>query len=119
MISLLLTPVFVLMQFISLGLLAYSIHFVRRYTTMTATDARSSILLGFVSLSYGFWLLSMRSGYAPSFDILSPLFLLLTLTYLPFSLGVALTTLGLYKYVSIRRYEPGLRQQATENVSTT
>ena len=114
----------VLMQFISLGVLAYSAHFLRRYNRMTATDARSSTLIGTISLLYGIWLLSMGTTdhNTWSLNFVFPMFPTLvgfTLTILPFSLGVALTILGYHKLTQTRKLEPGLRLQTTENVSDT
>ena len=114
----------VLMQFISFGVLAYSVHFLHRYKRMTATDARSATLIGTVSILYGIWLLNMGTTdpNTPSLNFVFPMFPTLvgfTLTVLPFSLGLALAILGYHKSTQAGKSEPGLRQQATENVFST
>ena len=114
----------VLMQFISFGVLAYSAHFLHRYTRMTATDARSSTLIGTISLLYGIWLLNMGNTdpNTPSLNFVFPMFPTIVgfiLTILPFSLGLALAILGYHKSTQARKSEPGLRLQTTENVSDT
>jgi len=114
----------VLMQFISLGVLAYSAHFLRRYNRMTATDARSSTLIGAIALLYGIWLVNMGTidPNTSSLNFVFPMFPTIigfTLTILPFSLGLALAILGYHKSTQAGKSEPGLRQQATENVFST
>ena len=114
----------VLMQFISVGVLAHSVHFLRRYRRMTATDARSSTLIGTISIVYGIWLVNVGTTdpNTPSLNFVFPMFPTLvgfTLTILPFSLGLALAILGYHKLTQTRKLEPGLRLQATENVSDT
>jgi len=114
----------VAMQFISFGVLVYSVHFLHRYTRMTATDARSSTLIGTISIVYGIWLVNMGTTdpNTPSLNFVFPMFPTIvgfTLTILPFSLGLALAILGYHKLTQTRKLEPGLRLQATENVSET
>jgi len=114
----------VLMQFISLGVLAYSAHFLRRYNRMTATDARSSTLIGAIALLYGIWLVNMGTidPNTSSLNFVFPMFPTIigfTLTILPFSLGLALAILGYHKSTQAGKSELGLRQQATENVFST
>lgn len=111
----------VVMQFISLGVLAYSAHFLHQYARMTATDARSTTLIGITSLLYSIWLLNMgtNSPNTPSLNFVFPMFPTIIgfiLTILPFTLGLALTILGYHKLTLTRKSEPGLRVQATENV---
>jgi quinol-cytochrome oxidoreductase complex cytochrome b subunit len=111
----------VLMQFISFGVLAYSVHFLHRYTRMTATDARSATLIGTISILYGIWLVNMGTTdpNTSSLNFVFPMFPTIigfTLTILPFSLGVALIILGYSRYTVTRKSEPGLRLQSTENV---
>lgn len=113
--------IIVVMQFISLGLLVYSIHFLHRYANMTATDARSSTLIGTMSLAYGIWLVTMPTSgnFSPPLNFVFPMFPTLVgfpLTILPFTLGLALAILGYHKCTLTRKNEPGLRQQATENL---
>lgn len=111
----------VVMQFISIGVLAYSGHFLDRYSRMTATDARSTTLIGITSLLYGIWLINMGTTdpNTPSLNFVFPMFPTIIgfiITILPFSLGLALTILGYHKLTLTRKNEPGLSFQATENV---
>jgi ascorbate-specific PTS system EIIC-type component UlaA len=109
----------VLFQFISFGVLVYAVYFLRGYSTMNATNARSSMLIGTISAAYGFMLLNMEAtSPTASLNPIFPMFPTLVgfaLTQLPFTLGLALIALGGARYGKARKNEPGLGKQATED----